>query len=149
MYSKNKVIYKELSYKIVGVLFDVFNELGFGYREKYYEEAVARGLKYKGIKFRRQVLFNIKYKNNTIGKARLDFLIEDKIVLEIKVGKYFTKQDFEQIKSYIKATNKKLAILVLFTFKGVRFIRILNENNNIYKNEAGLSLIKIRKLFKY
>ncbi|MBN1326293.1 GxxExxY protein [Candidatus Falkowbacteria bacterium] len=146
---KDKVVYRDLSYKIVGVLFDVYNELGFGYREKYYEEAIAKELKLKGLKFKRQIPIDIRYKNIKIGKARLDFLIEDKIILEIKVGKYFTKQNFEQIKSYIKATNRKLAILVLFTFKGVRFIRILNDNNNIYENEAELPLIKIRELFKY
>ena len=129
MSQEDKVIYKELSYNIVGILFDVSNELGFGCQEKYYDDAVAKALGLKQIKFKRQIPFNIKYKDNIIGKARLDFLIEDKIVLELKVGKYFTKQSFNQVKGYLKATNKKLAIMAIFTFKGVRFIRILNENN--------------------
>ena len=149
MINKDKVIYKELSYEIVGVLFDVYNELGFGYQEKYYDDAVAKGLSLKQIGYERQVPYNIQFKNNTIGKAKLDYLIEDKIILEIKVGKYFTKQSFNQVKGYLKAANKKLAIMAIFTFKGVRFIRILNENNIIKENETELDISKLKKLFKY
>lgn len=145
----DKVIYKELSYKIVGILFDVYNELGYGYQEKYYDDAVAKALGLEHIGFKRQVTYNIKYKDNVIGQARLDYLIEEKIVLELKVGKYFTKQSFNQVKGYLKATNKKLAIMAIFTFKGVRFIRILNENNVIDESEAELDIKKIKKLFKY
>lgn len=149
MKDDNKVIYPELSYEIVGILFDVYNELGFGYQEKYYDDAVAKGLSLKHIGYERQVQYNIQYKNNPIGKARLDFLVEGKIVLELKVGKYFTKQSFDQVNGYLKATNKKLAILAIFTYKGVRFIRILNENNVIDRAEAELEINKVRKIFKY
>ncbi|MFA5188136.1 MAG: GxxExxY protein [Patescibacteria group bacterium] len=145
----NKVIYPELSYEIVGVLFDVYNELGYGYQEKYYDSAVAKALDLKHIRFKRQVPFDVKYKDNKIGKGILDFLIEDKIVLELKIGKYFTKQSFNQVKGYLKSTNKKLAIMAIFTPKGVRFIRILNENNKISKNETEINLNKVRELFKY
>jgi len=50
---EDKVIYKELSYEIVGILFEVFDELGFGHKESYYEQAVAEGLRSKYIKFKR------------------------------------------------------------------------------------------------
>lgn len=122
----NKVIYKELSFEIVGVLFEVYNELGYGYQEKYYENAIAQCLTDRRIKFVRQAPFKIKFKGTTIGRNYLDFLVDDKIVLEIKKGKYFSKRNIEQVKQYLKVTNLKLAILANFTPSGVKFLRVLN-----------------------
>lgn len=124
--NENKIVYKELSYIIVGVLYDVYNELGYGHPEKYYEKAVAQGFTNKGIEFTRQKTFKLTYKGRIVGRYYLDFLVDDKIVLELKKGNYFPKRNIEQIKSYLKATNLKLAILANFTPKGVKFLRILN-----------------------
>lgn len=126
----DKVIYKELSYEIVGILFDVFNDLGYGYKEISYEKAIAKNLELKGKKFERQVPFKLEYKGEIIGNFFLDFLIENKIILEIKKGNYFDRKNINQVKEYLKVANKKLAILANFTPNGVKFIRILNLNNN-------------------
>ena len=125
---REKVIYKDLSYRIVGILFEVYNELGYGYQEKYYQRAIENSLKGNNIKFESQAAFKIRYKGKGIGRYFLDFLIEDKIVLEIKKGKHFSKNNLEQIKGYLKVTNKKLAILANFTPDGVKFYRMLNIN---------------------
>ncbi|MBU2579344.1 GxxExxY protein [Patescibacteria group bacterium] len=125
----NKVIYKRLSYKIVGVLFDVYNELGYGYQEKYYEKAIEKYFIAEKIKFRRQAPYKISVKNEVIGRYYLDFIIEDKIVLEIKKGNYFSKRNIEQVKGYLKATDMKLAILANFTSNGVKFFRVLSPRN--------------------
>jgi len=124
--TETKVIYKELSYEIVGILFEVYNELGYGYNEKNYEEAVALSLAKQNIKFRRQAPYEIKYKDEPIGKYSLDFIIEDKIVLELKKGDYFSKRNIDQVKEYLSVTNTKLAILANFTSTGVKFHRVLN-----------------------
>lgn len=65
-----------------------------------------------------------------IKKSRnyLDFLVEDKIVLEIKKGNYYSKKNIEQVKQYLKVTNLKLAILANFTPSGVKFLRVLNSD---------------------
>jgi len=123
---ENKVIFKKLSYEIVGILFEVYNELGYGYQEKYYELVVAKGFDLKGIAYRRQVSYRLTFKGEEIGKYRLDFLVENKIVLEIKKGDYFPKRNIEQIKGYLKATDMQLAILANFTSNDVKFLRILN-----------------------
>ena len=123
---KEKVVYKELSYQIVGVLFEVFNELGYGYKEKYYQKAIASLLKEKNISFKEQLMYKIKFKNEDLGNQFLDFLIDDKIILEIKRGNYFSKHNIQQVKQYLKVTNKKLAILANFTEKGVKTMRVLN-----------------------
>lgn len=122
-----KVIHKELSYIIVGILFEVYNELGYGYKEKYYEKALMVALAKQQIKFKTQVPFALKFKEEIIGRNYLDFLIEDKIVLEIKKGKHFSKSNLDQVKQYLKITNLKLAILANFTPDGIKYIRVLND----------------------
>jgi len=126
---KDKVVHKELSYKIVGILFEVYNELGYGYQEKYYERAVEKYFRDEKIKFKRQPCFNIAVRGEIVGKYFLDFLVEEKIVLELKKGDHFSKKNIEQVKGYLKATKMKLAILANFTPKGVKSFRVLNPNN--------------------
>lgn len=127
MVRKEKIIYKELSYLTVGVLYEVYNEMGFGYAEKHYQKAISVLLAEKKIKFRQQVPFNIIFRGNVIGRYFLDFIIDDKIALEIKKGPNFSKKNIEQIKGYLKATGFRLAILANFTPRGVKFFRLLND----------------------
>jgi len=129
----DKVIHKELSYRIVGILFDVYNDLGYGYQEKYYERALEKYFITEDIKFKRQVPYIISFKGEAIGRYYLDFLVENKIVLEIKKGNYFSKKNIEQVKGYLKATGMKLAILANFTSNGVKFLRVLSPANYFYK----------------
>ncbi len=121
-----KIIHKELSYKIVGILFEVYNELGYGYKEKFYEKALMVALNEQKIKFETQVPFALKFKNKIIGRNYLDFLIEGKVILEIKKGKHFSRGNLDQVKQYLKITNLQLAILANFTPDGIKYIRVLN-----------------------
>lgn len=126
MEEEGKVVYKELSYELVGILYDVYNELGYGHPERYYQKAIADELKRHNLPFKQQVPFSLKYKGQIIGRYFLDFLIDDKIVLELKKDGRFPKKNIEQVKSYLQATNMKLAILANFTPEGVKFLRVLN-----------------------
>ena len=121
-----KVIYPELSYQIVGILYNVYNDIGYGYQEKYYQRALEVAFKEKEINFKSQSLVKLKYKDNRIGFYLIDFLIEDKIVLEIKSGNRFSKRNIEQTYAYLKGTGLKLGILANFTSNGIIFKRILN-----------------------
>jgi GxxExxY protein len=125
----NKFIHKELSYKIVGVLFNVYNDLGYGYQEKYYEKAISVYLENDNILYNQQAAFKITVKGEIIGRYFIDFIIENKIVLEIKKGNYFSKRNINQVKGYLKATGLKLAILANFTPSGVKYHRVLNPTN--------------------
>ncbi|MFH0779298.1 MAG: GxxExxY protein [Parcubacteria group bacterium] len=122
----NKIIYKDLSYEITGVLFDVYNQLGPGLPEKVYQNALEIAFQKKKWQFEAQLYSPLEYDNYKVGSCYLDFLIEKKIVLEIKVNKRFTKQDFNQIKKYLKTTGIKLGILATFADQGVKFTRVLN-----------------------
>jgi|SRR3989344_4644328 len=123
---KQDLIYPDLSYEISGVLFDVFKEIGSGHQEKHYQRAIAIALKNKGIKFQEQVPADLLYNNEKIGKYFLDFVIDDKIVLEIKKGVYFRKTNLGQVIGYLKVKNYKLGLIANFTDKGVKIYRVLN-----------------------
>lgn len=126
---RTDLLYPELSYKIIGSLFEVFNKLGPGYLEKYYQNAISVSFKDVGLTFKEQVYTPLIFKNTKIGRCFLDFLIEDKIILELKVGDRFSRQDIEQIHSYLKANSLQLGLLVNFTSQGVKFKRIINAKN--------------------
>jgi GxxExxY protein len=123
---RKDILYPELSYQIIGILFEVFKELGSGYQEKYYQKAIATELKRCGLEYKEQVSTSLNYKGEKIGNYFLDFLIEDKIVLEIKKDRHFSRKNIEQVYAYLKAFNLKLGILANFTSEGLKFKRILN-----------------------
>lgn len=123
---RKDLIYPKLCYQIVGILFEVFKQLGIGYQEKYYQRIIAIELKENKLKFREQVPVVINYKGAKVGRYYLDFLIEDKIILEIKKHDKFSKANIEQVYGYLKAANLKLGILANFTKSGVKFKRIIN-----------------------
>jgi len=121
-----ELIYKELSYEIMGCAFNVFKELGFGYREKYYQRALAEELKKAKIKFEKELAVKLWYDGKIIGKYKLDFLVENKIILEVKIAKDFYTKDIKQILSYLKAKNLRLGILIIVTKDGMKFKRVVN-----------------------
>ena len=125
---EEKIIYKDLSYTIVGVMYDIYNELGYGYKEKFYERAIGRYFTINDIKFKCQVPYLIAIKGKIIGRCYLDFLVEEKIIVEIKIGDYFSKRNINQVKEYLKVTGLKLALIVNYTHYGVKVLRILNPN---------------------
>lgn len=127
---RNDLIYPDLSYQLVGILLDVSNELGYGYQEKYYQKAVAAALKKSRVSYKEQLPIQINYKGEKVGIYFLDFLIEDKIVLEIKRGEHFSKTNLKQVYGYLKATGLQLGMVANFTTKGLKFKRIINAEKN-------------------
>lgn len=124
---RNKdIVYPELSYQIVGLLYDVHNKIGGGHKEKYIQRAIELLLKKNHLPYQKELLCPLIFEGRTIGKYFLDFLIENKIILEIKVGERFNKESIDQVFSYLKANSLKLGILAQFTKEKVRFRRILN-----------------------
>ncbi len=79
---KPDLIYPDLSYKIIGIIFDVFLKLGFGYRENQYQKAVEIGLQGAGLAYKKELPVKITYSGKFVAVNYLDFLIDDKIVLE-------------------------------------------------------------------
>ena len=121
-----EVVWPDLSYQIVGILFDVYNSIGYGHLERVYQKAVAEALRVKKLTFKEQVAAPVTYQGKTVGKNYLDFVIEDKVVLELKQGERFLRGNIDQVNSYLKATGLMLAILANFTPQGVLFKRMVN-----------------------
>jgi GxxExxY protein len=126
---RNDLVYPELSYEIVGCAYEVWDELGFGHSEKIYQKSFAIVLRTKNKKFQEQVYYSLKFRDEIVGKGFLDFLIDDKIIIELKKDGNFSKTNIEQVLNYLKLSNLKLAILINFTKEGVKFKRIVNVNS--------------------
>ena len=122
-----ELIYPKLSYTIVGILFKVHTELGGKYQEKYYQRAVEVALKEVGLPYQKEISVDLSFKGKKIGKYFLDFLIEDKIILELKATPRFNRDDFRQVMAYLKAKNLKLGILANFRGEKLVFKRVLNS----------------------
>lgn len=123
---RDDLIYPDLSYKIVGVLFEIFRQVGAGYKEKYYQNMVAIELEKNKLQYKKELFVPLLYKEKKVGSYFLDFLIEEKVILELKAKELFSKKDIEQVYSYLLKNNLKLGILAYFTKTGVKFKRIVN-----------------------
>lgn len=124
---KNKIICSELSYKINGILFKVRKELGIFRNEKQYCDAIENVLKEEGIKYEREKILPASFEGESVKRNKIDFLIDDEIILEIKTKPFITKEDYYQIKRYLVSLNKKLGILVNMRRYYVNPKRILNS----------------------
>ena len=113
-----KVIYPELSYKINGILFEVKKELGEYAREKQYGDLLEKKLKEGGIAFERET---------AIGSSGniIDFLIDNKIILELKAVRFITSDNYRQIQNYLQHAKIKLGLLVNFREKFLKPKRII------------------------
>ncbi len=116
-----------MSYKIVGVLFNVYGQLGYGLYEKIYQKAVALGLKKERLNFSEQLYAPIIFEGKVVGKNYFDFLVEGKVVIELKRGDKFAKAHIDQVYNYLVAKNLYLGILAYFGPNGLHYKRILNR----------------------
>jgi len=121
-----KLVYADLSYKIMGILFEVHNRLGGQFEEKYYQRAVEKLLRANDLKFTKELQANISFEGDPIGKFFLDFLIENKVVLELKATPKLLPIHFRQVRSYLKVKNLQLGILANFRGEKLTYERILN-----------------------
>ncbi len=105
----------DISYKIRGAIFDVYNEFGPGLLESVYVTALAIELKNQGLKVLREVSVPVYYKEEKLEIGfRLDLLVEDKVIIEVKSVEQLAKVHHKQILTYLKITELKLGILVNF-----------------------------------
>ncbi|MFZ2975003.1 MAG: GxxExxY protein [Candidatus Moraniibacteriota bacterium] len=126
METKNNLIYADECYQIMGIVFKVYNELGFGHKENYYQKALAEEFKNNKISFKEQLRCKLKYKDKDVGLYILDFLVFDRIILEIKQKNFISGKDIKQLYSYLKVMNLKLGLIITFTKDQVKYKRIVN-----------------------
>jgi len=126
-----KIIYPELSYKLNGLLFKIHNELGRFCLEKQYGDLLEIKLKEVQIKYEREKEIPFQGKDYTIKGNKVDFYIDNKILLDLKAKKFLQKDDFYQMRRYLKASDLKLGILVNFRDTYLKPHRILNSESSV------------------
>ena len=109
-----KLLYEDLTYKVRGAIFNVYNELGFGHKESIYQKALIKEFEALNIPYKQEVGLDVRYKGNIVGKYRPDFVIEDKIIIELKSVEFMPKSYEEQLVHYLKTTGFSLGLLVNF-----------------------------------
>jgi len=119
------LIYPELSYLIMGILFEVHNKLGTKYQEKHYQQAIETKLKQSKIPYRREAKIKVDFENEKLGDFYADFIIDKKIILETKKIWTITTDDIKQVLRYLDATSLKLAIIANFKHKRLEYRRVL------------------------
>jgi len=110
----DKVIYKELSYKLVGCFYDVYNELGPGHKEQIYQEALKICFNEHNINYKERKRLKIKFKGKDIGIYEPDFIIDEKIILEIKSTLPMPNVFEKQLYYYLRGSDYKVGYLVNF-----------------------------------
>ena len=131
MNSGVKIIYKEESYKIVGICMRVHSNLGAGFLEAVYEEALEKELNKEKIPFQKQVKLELYYDNQKMNKTyRADFICYDKIILEIKAVSNMPTAFYAQLRNYLRCTEMKLGILINFGQPSLQYKRILNSKSS-------------------
>lgn len=111
----NEVIYKDESYKIIGCCLEVYNVLGKGFLEVIYKDALGIEFQLNNIPYSREKNFEVIYKGiPTKRKYNADFIVYDKIILEVKAFKSISNDNLLQTMNYLKVTGFKLGLLVNF-----------------------------------
>lgn len=121
-----EILHKELSYILNGILFETHNELGRFVSEAQVCDVIEKKLQEKKVPYFREHAIPTTDNGEQVGRHRVDFLIDGKIVLEIKCKKYLQKEDYIQTQRYLKALNLALGIAVNFHDERIYPKRILN-----------------------
>ena len=122
----SQVLFPKESYELVGCAYAVFNSMGYGHHERNYQRGYTLELDEKGYHYKKELCVKVTHKGIIVGRYFLDFLVNNIIVVELKVGREFYANHIKQVLSYLKATNKRLGIIFLFTPKGIEYKRIVN-----------------------
>ena len=108
------LLYTDLTYNVRGCIFKVYNQLGFGHKEDVYQKALQLELVSNNIAFSSETSLSVKYKQKAVGIYRPDFLIEDKLIVELKAVEFMPQQYETQLLHYLKTTGYSLGLLVNF-----------------------------------
>jgi len=121
---KNDIIYKELSYEIIGLAMEVHGQLGYGFLEKIYENSLMVLFRRNGIKAQQQAPVSVHFEGEVVGKYFADILVDDKIVLELKAIDHILGAHRAQSLNYLKATGKRLVIIINFGKSKLEYERL-------------------------
>jgi GxxExxY protein len=117
--------HKEITEGIIGAAFEVYNNLGYGFLERVYHRALQVELLKRGIRAELEKRITVRYKDTIVGDYDADVIVEDTIIVEIKVAPQYDKRDAAQLLNELKATGLKLGLLLNFGRSKVEFKRLV------------------------
>ena len=129
------MLYEDVTKKILEACFEVSNELGIGYLESVYEKALLIALRQKGLKAENQVPLKVKFRGEVVGEFFVDILVENKILIELKVANGLSKENYAQTINYLKATEIEIGLLINFGTPKIEYrsftIQFIDKSYNI------------------
>lgn len=127
LYMMSDIAINKVTEMIIGSAYDIANELGHGFLEKVYENSLCIELKRKGLVVEQQKRITVLYKGDVVGEYIADILINDEIIVELKTIKSIENIHIAQCINYLKATDKKLGLILNFGNPKVEIKRIKND----------------------
>jgi len=121
--------YEELTYKIIGCAMEVHKQLGNGFQEVIYQRALAIEMQLQNIEFSREHIMDIQYKGYEIGTRRVDFFVENCIMVEIKAIINLEDVHLAQAMNYLEAYNLEIGLLINFGAKSLQHKRVHNNKS--------------------
>jgi GxxExxY protein len=127
--NSESLLHKDITEEIISAYYFVYNELGFGFLEKVYENAMIIELKSRGFKVESQKIVKVHFKDSIVGEYFADIIVDDKIILELKSCEALVPEHEVQLFNYLKATNIEVGLLFNFG-KRAAFKRKVFTNDN-------------------
>ena len=122
------LLYEDLTYKIRGIVFSIYNQLGSGHKESVYQNALEEEFRKNDISYQREKNIAVIYDNKKIGSYQPDFVVGEKIILEIKALPFIGKIEKKQMEHYLKGSKYKLGLLINFGADPIHIKRIIYDS---------------------
>jgi GxxExxY protein len=126
--AEKDLLYSDMTRQIIGAAMEVHRVLGHGFLENVYEEALAHELTLHNIKFQRQVAFDVIYKGKKVKHYICDFIVDNKIIVEIKALGRLTETEWSQLINYLKATNHNVGLIFNFGSASLEHKRLIKSH---------------------
>jgi GxxExxY protein len=134
--------YEKVTHKIIGCAMKVHNTMGNGFQEVIYQRALAIEMEKQGLGFQREMEMTIFYEGIDIGTRRVDFFVEENIMVELKALIKLEDVHLAQAMNYCQAYNLPIGLLINFGAKSLEFKRVYNLTHPENKSELGLNRLK-------
>lgn len=139
IHTDRKLIYADLTYRLRGAIFNVYNELGYGHKESVYQKALIKELEVRGIPYGHELGLDVIYQGEMVGSYRPDLVIDGEIIIEIKAVEIMPKAFENQLINYLKTTGFSLGLLINFGAPKLYIKRL------VWTNHPRKSAINLRK----
>ncbi|MGI8896841.1 MAG: GxxExxY protein [Pyrinomonadaceae bacterium] len=139
MYSESVLKHRALTQKVIGVFFEVYNELGHGFLESVYQKAFELTLTSQGLRVRRKVEVAVWFRGQKVGDFEADIMVEECLLLELKAVRGLDSAHEAQLLNYLRATDIEVGLLFNFGINP-EFKRLAFDNSRKYHGERTILL---------